>query len=201
VDGFSLVGLMCIHGFKNTEDVILVLLIYVAILGFCYFQDHYMNPNKPFTPEKEPHTFAIPLHVLMILLIVGEATQHIDDDKSIKIAIITLISLGLTLVSYVLQRLQIKFQSKELLVYNLNDDDDEKGDDDDTQSEHGTSNDLEKVVPTQQTMDRLDAMLDEIRRGIQYESYYYINSTLFAMTVTWFIINITRSKETLKIKP
>lgn len=194
VDGGSLVGLMLIHGFHSVESVVLVLLVYIAVLGFCYFQDHYLNPNKSFNPEKEPHVFAIPLHVFMILMIIGKASEHINDDKSLKIAIVTLISLGLTMVSYILQRLQISYQTPDHLKVEHAEEDRA----DDTASEHGEGGgDLERVVPSKEHNDRLDALLDEVRRGIQYESYYYVNSTLFAMTVTWFIINITQTNQTL----
>lgn len=189
VDGGSLVGLMLIHGFHTVESILLILIIYIAILGFCYYQDHYLNPTIEFSPDKQPHTFAIPLHILMILMIIGKASEHINDNKSLKIAIVTLISLGLTLMSYIIQRLHITYRSSDIGI--------KVQDEKDTDSERGDTETLENVVPSSQEMAQLDATLDEIRRGIQYESYYYLNSILFAMTVTWFIINITRSNEIL----
>ena len=193
VDGASLVGLMVIHGFHSVETVLLVLLVYIAILGFCYFEDHYLIPEKKFNPDKEPHTFAIPLHMFMIILIIGKASEHINDQRSLNIALITLVSLGLTLVSYVLQKIQIKYQSKSLSEIV-----EPEETNDDSDSDHGgTESDLEKVSPSKARIDRLDAILDEVRRGIQFEAYYYINSTLFAITVTWFILNITQSNQTL----
>ena len=190
VDGGSLVGLMLIHGFHTVESVMLILIIYIAIIGFCYYQDHYLNPTVPFSPEKEPHVFAIPLHILMIIMIIGKASEHINDDKSLRIAIVTLISLGLTLMSYVIQRLHIRFRSSQVGNGSF-----EIGDDDEV-SDTETA-ELEGVAPSAGKMMELDATLDEIRRGIQYESYYYLNSILFAMTVTWFIITITQSNEIL----
>lgn len=190
VDGGSLVGLMLIHGFHTVESVMLILIIYIAIIGFCYYQDHYLNPTIEFSPDKEPHIFAIPLHILMILMIIGKASEHINDDKSLKIAIVTLISLGLTLMSYIIQRIHIKYKSTQVgnsHKFEI---------DDDAQSE-GASAELENVVPSSDKMMELDAILDEMRRGIQYESFYYLNSILFAMTVTWFIITITQSNEIL----
>lgn len=183
VDGGSLVGLMLIHGFHTIESIIHIIIIYIAILGFCYYQDHYLNPTLNFNPEKEPHFFAIPLHIVMIILIIATASEHINDDKSLRIAIITLISLGLTLLSYIIQRMHIRYRSS--LVDPV-----DSADDSDT-------NELENVVPTDEKMAKLDEAISEIRRGIQYESYYYLNSILFAMTVTWFIITITQSNEIL----
>jgi hypothetical protein len=193
VDGSSLLGLMLIHGFHTVESVVLILIIYVAILGFCYYQDHYLNPNDQFHPDKEPHMFAIPLHVLMILMIIGKANEHINDDKSLKIAVVTLISLSLTLVSYILQRVHISYRSKM-----LNGDGDDPISDDDQDPDLGGDHDLGGVIHPKSQTDRLDAMMDEVRRGVQYESYYYINSALFAMTVTWFTINITQTNQVLR---
>lgn len=189
VDGGSLVGLMLIHGFHTVESVMTILIIYIAIIGFCYYQDHYLNPTVPFNPEKEPHVFAVPLHVLMIVMIIDKASEHINDDKSLRIAIVTLISLSLTLMSYVIQRLHIRFRSRDVGGSFENGDDEGVSD--------SETAELERVAPSAGKMMELDATLDEIRRGIQYESYYYLNSILFAMTVTWFIITITQSDEIL----
>lgn len=191
VEGSSLIGLMLIHGFPNVEAVMLVMIIYASIIALCYFQDQYLNINKQFNPDKEPQMFAIPIHILMILMIVGKASEHINDDKSLNIAIVTLISLGLTLVSYVLQRIHIKYQQPNLYSH-----DSTAVDVDDDKSVDG-GDELESVVPTMKSIEHLDAVLDEMRRGIQYESYYYTNSVLFAMTVTWFTINITQSDQVL----
>jgi hypothetical protein len=190
VDGSSLLGLMLIHGFHTVQSVALIIIIYMAIIGFCYFQDHYLNPDDQFNPGKEPHMFAIPLHLLMILMIMGKANEHINDDKSLKIAVVTLISLSLTLVSYIIQRVHILYRSKMINSSGVGEES-EGGDDDDQDL------DLEGVIHSKSHSDRLDAIMDEVRRGVQYESYDYINSALFAMTVTWFSINVTQTNQTL----
>jgi hypothetical protein len=188
VDGAALIGLMLIHGFHQVESVVLVLVIYTSVIVLCYYQDHYMHPSNTFNPGKSPHTFAIPIHIMMILMIVAKANEHITDEESMKIAVVTLVSLALTLVSYILQGFQITYRSPRII-----DDGIEKVDyDDDTEQAEA---ELDSVVrPT----DQLDAMLDEVRRGIQYESYYYTNSALFTMTVTWFIITITQTDQVLR---
>ena len=181
-DGMALVGLMLIHGFGTIESVALVWSLYGAIIGFCYYQDHYLNPHYSFRPDKEPHMFAIPLHLIMILMIIGKANEHINDEKSLHIALLTLIPLAMTLMSHIFQRYHIAYRT------NFDeDDDDEDGD---------GENDLENVG-SKCEIDRLGKVLDEMRRGIQYEAYYYTNSGLFAITVTWFIINITQSDQVL----
>lgn len=187
VDGASLVGLMFIHGFDSVETIILIITLYAAIIGFCYFQDQYLSDDHEFNPPREPHTFAFPLHIMMILMIVAKSTDHINDEKSTKIAFVTLVSLTLTLVSYVIQRLQINYKSDTSSKKTAEIEDEET----DEESKIPDLGDMSTK------MDMIDKICNEIRRGIQYEIFHYTNSILFAMTVTWFIINITRTDQVL----
>jgi hypothetical protein len=192
VDGSALVGLMLIHGFHTAESVVLILTIYAAVIGFSYYQDHYLNPDSTFRPDREPHTFAIPLHLVMIFLIIGKASEHTNDDKSVKIAIITLISLVVTLVSHVIQKFHIAyhvFHGDDIPCEDVEDEYEDDGTD-----TRGESSVLENVA---MSMDKLDVVLDDIGRGIQYETYYYADTVLFATTITWFIINITETDQEL----
>lgn len=191
VDGASLLGLMLIHGFHQLETIVLILVIYAAVLVLCYYQDHYLNPSNNFNPDKGPHTFAIPIHVTMIFMIIAKANEHITDEKTMQIAMTTLVSLSLTLVSYVIQKFHIAYRSSNVSSYVEDDDEDDDDDDEETAR-------LENVAQnSKMKTDHIDAVLNEIRRGIKYEAYHYINSILFAMTVTWFILNITQSDQQL----
>lgn len=191
VDGSTLVGLMLIHGFHTIDTVILVMVLYASTLGYCYLQDQYLNNGEQFQPDREPHFFAIPIYFVMILLIIAKSSEHINDEASIRIAIVTLVSLFQTLVMFVLQRIHIKYQYRDEVEHrhSIVEDEDEFTD---TEEERA----LENVVNSKHT-DRVDMILDEIRRGVKYEGFYYINSVLFEMTITWIIISITRSDQVL----
>jgi hypothetical protein len=52
-------------------------------------------------------------------------------------------------------------------------------------------------VPIKSTNDILDMELNEMRRGIKYELFHYVNSIIFHMAITWVIINLTRTDQVL----
>lgn len=195
VDGSAMVGLMLIHGFHSVDTVVLVMVLYASTLGYCYLQDQYLNTSTKFEPDREPHFFAIPLYFVMILLIIAKSSEHINDEASIRMLIVTLVSLFQTLTMFILQRMHIRYQYR---VESENESGHERinGEDEDDEEEGDCVSSLENVVNSKQS-ERIDMILDEMRRGIKYEGFYYVNSVLFEMNITWIIISITRSKQEL----
>jgi len=184
VDGSALVGLMCVHGFHQVDSILMVLIIFASTLGYCYLQDQYLNSGNAFNPDKEPHVFAVPFYIAMIFIIVAKSSEHINDETSIRLAIVTLVSLFQTLIMFMLQRLHIRYRYVNV-----------SGDDDDTDgTDEADDGELGNVM---KKGDKIDMVLDEIRRGIRYEALYYINGMLFEMTITWIIISITRTNQVL----
>lgn len=186
VDGSALVGLMCIHGFRGLDSVVMVLVMFASTLGFCYFQDQYLNVNGGFNPDKEPHTFAIPIYLFMVFIIVAKSSEHINDEASIRIAIVTLVSLFQTLIMFILQRVHIRYRYVA---------DDEQTDQESESEDTVEKGDLGNVL---ERGEKIDMILDEIRRGIRFEALYYLNSVFFQMTITWIAISITRTDQVLK---
>jgi hypothetical protein len=185
-DGSSLVGLMFIHGFHELDSIIMVVVLYASTLGYCYLQDQYLNAGDVFAPDREPHTFAIPIYLVMLFIIVAKSAEHINDEASIRISIVTLVSLFQTLVMFIIQRLHIKYKGNHAIS------DDGTGDKHEEEDEE--EDDLGDIVDRGS---KLDLILDEVRRGIRYETFYYLNSVFFQMTITWIIISITRSNQVL----
>lgn len=185
-DGSSLVGLMFIHGFHEFDSIVMVIVIYASTIGYCYLQDQYLNADKTFAPDREPHTFAVPIYMSMVFIIVAKSAEHINDQDSIRIAIVTLVSLFQTLIMFIIQRIHIKYKGDTGVkgVPRVVDEDTDGEDEDD-------------LGDVMERGDKLDEFLDEVRRGIRYETFYYLNSVLFQMTITWIIISITRSNQVL----
>jgi hypothetical protein len=149
-----------------------------------------LNSGHAFAPDKEPHTFAIPVYIAMVFIIVAKSSEHINDEASIRIAVVTLVSLFQTLLMFIIQRLQIKYKSVEVV----------KHPDDDSRSIKHADDDDDEGADLGDVLERgnkLDVILDEVRRGIRYETFYYLNSVFFQMTITWIIISITRSNQVL----
>lgn len=186
VDGSSLVALMLIHGFYDVGSVVLVIMLFAATIALNYLQDQYLNTDKAFFPDRQPHTFGIPLYIAMILVIVAKSSDHINDKASIRIAIVTIVSLFQTLIGFLIQKAHINFSGNKAAV----DDEVFAPVDVDTAAERDLENIIEKG-------EQLDLVMDEISRGVKYESFHYINSTLFTLTITWVVINITRNDQIL----
>jgi hypothetical protein len=182
VDGSTLVGIMLIHGFNNIDTIIITIALYASTLGYCYLQDQYLNMSNQFNPDREPHFFALPIYIIMILMIITKSPEHINDEASIQIAIVTAVSLFLTLSMFVLQQTHIKHHYKDMEC--------------DTTPREDDAEALENVADTQKGQ-RIENILDEIRRGIKYEGFFYVNSVVFQTTVTWVIISITRYDQAL----
>lgn len=170
VDGSAMIGLMLINGFRSVDTIVLIIVIYASTLGYCYLQDQYLNTFTKFEPDREPQNFAIPLYFVLVFFISIKSPEH-------KVSIITSVLLLIhTLFKFILQWMHIRYQYR-VDPHELNDDENEEG-----------VSTLENVVNIKQNK-RNDAILDEIRRGIKYEGFYYINSVLFEMTITWIIIS------------
>lgn len=115
-------------------------------------------------------------------MIITKSPEHINDEASIQIAIVTAVSLFLTLSMFVLQQTHIKHHYKDMEC--------------DTTPREDDAEALENVADTQKGQ-RIENILDEIRRGIKYEGFFYVNSVVFQTTVTWVIISITRYDQAL----
>jgi hypothetical protein len=186
-DGSSMVGIMLIHGFLNIEIITMVMALFIAVIALCYLQDQYISRESSFNPEISPHTFAIPLYAILVLFISIKATQNIDNKGALRVTIVTLASLGQTAFMFILQRIH------SYLHVNYSESTVESASSENDENESESENDL-KVIDDRD----IDAAVADVRRGIKFELLYYINSILFQMTISWVIINITRSGTTLK---
>jgi hypothetical protein len=194
-DGAGIVGLMEIHGFGHIETLAVTLVVFASTLILCYYQDQYLNTNFEFLPELEPHIFAIPIYVMMICFIIAKSAQSISDSFSNRIALITIISLFQTCVTFVIQRLHIYLTLRDRRAMEKlkeADRDQEKQDRDDDEDGERDALSVENF-----TEGYLDMDISILRRGIIFEVMQYANSTLFQMTISWLIISITRSKSVL----
>jgi hypothetical protein len=143
----------------------------------------------------EPHIFAIPIYVMMICFIIAKSAQSISDSFSNRIALITIISLFQTCVTFVIQRLHIYLTLRDRRAMEKlkeADRDQEKQDRDDDEDGERDALSVENF-----TEGYLDMDISILRRGIIFEVMQYANSTLFQMTISWLIISITRSKSVL----
>lgn len=183
-EGAGLVGIMVIHGITHVETLGVVLVIFGSVLTLCYFQDEYLNTNYEFAPNKEPHLFAIPMYILLIIFVTIKSTENIKGPFGARVAIVSLIGLFQTSFMFIIQRMHIskRFSGSRVQTQALEDDDAESDGDD---QEVGSS--------MKDQMDAIEVGLAEIRRGIFYEILQYTNSTLFMMVVSWLIISIVRN--------
>jgi hypothetical protein len=185
-EGAGLVGIMVIHGIAHVETLGVVLVIFGSVLTLCYFQDEYLNTNYEFTPNKEPHFFAIPIYILLIIFVTIKSTENIKGPFGARVAIVSLIGLFQTSFMFIIQRMHIskRFSGSRVQTQTLDDDDVES--DGDGQEDGGAAS-------MKDQMDAIEVGLAEIRRGIFYEILQYTNTTVFMMVVSWLIISIVRN--------
>lgn len=171
-EGTGLVGIMIIHGIAHIETLMVTMVVYGAVLILCYYQDEYLNTNYEFMPSKEPHFFAIPIYVLLIVFVSIKSTENINGEFTTRVAIVSLISLFQTSMMFIIQRLHIRKNVGNQVVSAA----------DDQEDDTGTSK-----------MDPIDENEAEVRRGIFYEILQYTNSSIFMGIVSWLIISVVRN--------
>lgn len=188
VDGTAFVGVMLIHGFKQVETVGIVLALYGSIIVLCFYQDQYMNRGGQFRPTVAPHTFAIPLYIIMVMFIAFKSTEHISEPDRLKIAIVTSITLFQSGLMFIIQKLHINFNK----VSDMDELKEQMKEDRETAEDEG---DLD--MPITETNAILDMEITEMRRAIKYDLFHYLNSIIFHIAISWIIINLTRGNEIL----
>jgi hypothetical protein len=167
-EGVGLAGIMVIQGVAHLETVGATLLIWAGVMALCYFQDEYLNPAYDFMPNKEPHFFAIPIYVLLIVFVTIKSTEHVDENLNMRVAVASLVSLFQTSFMFVIQRIHVAHRGHRVVTAAP-----EGGDGD---------GDGDLAVPAG----------DGVRRAIFYEILHYANGTVFMMVVSWINISITR---------
>lgn len=189
VDGIAFVGVMLIHGFQQIETVGIVLALYGAIIVLCFYQDQYMNRGGQFQPTISPHTFGIPLYIVMVLFIAFKSTEHISGPDRIKITIVTSISLFQSGLMFIIQKLHIGFNK----VSDMEDLKEEIKNGDAEEVESGEELD----IPISKNNEMLDMEIAEMNRAVKYDLLHYLNSVVFHIAISWIIINLTRAGEVL----
>lgn len=186
VDGIAFVGVMLIHGFQQIETIGIVLALYGAIIVLCFYQDQYMNREKQFQPTISPHTFGIPLYIVMVLFIAFKSTEHINGTDRIKITIVTSISLFQSGLMFIIQKLHIGF-NKVSEMEDLKE-----------QIKNGEVESGEELdIPISKNNQMLDMEIAEMSRAVKYDLLHYLNSVVFHIAISWIIINLTRVGEVL----
>jgi hypothetical protein len=171
-EGLGLVGLMVIHGIAHIETLMVTMVVYGAVLILCYYQDEYLNANYDFMPNKEPHVFAIPIYILLIVFVSIKSTENLTGEFSTRVAIVSLISLFQTSLMFIIQRFHVgKFGAQQVVSHAAGDEGDDEGD----------------------KLDPIEDMTSAVRRGIFYEILQYTNTNIFMMVVSWLIISIVRN--------
>lgn len=181
-EGAGLVGIMLIHGIDHVETLGVVLVIFGAVLTLCYFQDEYLNSNYDFAPNKEPHLFAIPMYVLLIIYVTIKSTENIQGSFGTRVAIVSLIGLFQTSFMFIIQRMHISKKFPGSRVQTQAAEDDVESDNDD-----------QGETSMKEQMEAIESGLADIKRGIFYEILQYTNSTIFMMVVSWLIISIVKN--------
>jgi hypothetical protein len=190
VDGIAYVGVMLIHGFHQIETIGIVLALYGAVIVLCFYHDQYMNRENNFNPTVSPHTFAIPLYMVMVMFIAFKSTEHINAPDRLKIAIVTSISLFQSGLMFVIQKIHVNYNK-------VSDMEDLKKKIQDEKEENNVEEGNELNLPISETSDMLDMEIAEMRRAIKYDLFHYLNSIIFHIAISWIIINLTRAREVL----
>lgn len=181
-EGMGLVGIMVIHGIAHIETLMVTVVVYGSVLILCYYHDEYLNRNYDFMPNKEPHFFAIPIYVLLIIFVSIKSTENINGEFTTRVAIVSLISLFQTSMMFIIQRLHIGKNTGNQIVSGADEEDD----------------DAQGAPPK---LDPIDEIVSDVRRGIFYEVLQYTNSSIFMGVVSWLIISIVRNDVVLNESP
>lgn len=194
VDGVAFMGVMFIHGFKQIETVGIVLALYASIIVLCFYQDQYMNRGGQFRPTLSPHTFAIPLYICMVIFIAFKSTEHISGSERLNIAIVTSISLFQSGLMFIIQKFHINYNK----VSDMDDIRDRIGEESGTSAIENAEDGEELTMPIDEKNQILDLEISEMRRAIKYDLMHYLNSIIFHIAISWIIINLTRTNQTLE---
>lgn len=170
-DGNALVGIMMIYGIQHIETLAVVMILYAAVLVLCYFQDEYLNPRYEFMPGKEPHLFAVPIYLCLVLFIAVKSTEKVNGDYITRINIVSLFSLFQSSIMFIIQRMHIFKQSRVIETAQTDEED---------------------------VNEKLESQVSETKRALFYEVIQYVNSIVFQMVVSWLIISITKSGVTIE---
>lgn len=165
-DGNAIVGIMAIYGIQHIETVAVVVILYASVLVLCYYQDEYLNPRYEFLPGKEPHVFAVPIYLCLVIFVAIKSTENVNGDFVNRINMVSLFSLFQSSAMFLIQRLHIFKQNKVI----------------------ETAEDVEEDAN-----EKLETQVSETKRALFYETIQYVNSAVFQLVVTWLIISITKN--------
>lgn len=179
--GFELCVLMAIHGMGHIETFAIAITLFASILVLCYFQDQYINTMHDFNPPTSPHFFAVPLYILFIAFLMIKSMEHIHSLFEGRLAIVTTITLLLTSVFFMIQKIHIYYATSNRSKVDTVDDDKEE---EDEENNNNIEFDLDNTLRSQ--------LID-----IKFEIFHYINVGLHQLVITWIVIKITRANITL----
>lgn len=178
-DCAAFMGIMLLHDAgTRVETLVLVFIIIAAVYAFCYLQDQYASGKMD--ADREPHTFAVPIYVALLVIVIISTTLRMRDVADTTVAIVTTGTLCQTMFTFVIQRLHHKYRVvKEVVV-----EEDETNEDEEEGGETEPRLDIDHGKAT------LDDILSDIRRGVRYDVMHYASSFMFHASVTWVILSV-----------
>ena len=184
---FGIVTIMAINGFDHIETFVISIIMYASIIALCFFQDQYLNSSYDFNPPKSPHVFAVPFYFIFIGFLMTKSMENIHSLPSVKLSIITTVSLILFGSTFSIQQLHYYTNKKLNVVHS----------EETVETEENKNETNSSKKNMENKVDELDRVIKKQRHDVMFDALYCVNIGLFQIIITWMVINLSLKNATL----